>query len=261
MPVETGYQENFHKLTPAESVGKSWYEKQRYVSVQFELALGRAIEKYGNIDLKLDFKPLLHLLGEGCFYAGISEEDAVKWTMLYWDTVLSEVEIRETLHHTYQLKTGFNEKALCKPEQLQALKVNEFMNRRYEFRRNVMTGVVEHREQGTFCFQFRPVTDLVYNSIALNAQLEGLQLWDRDVRRYINSDRVKNFSPIDDFLQNLPHWDGHDYIRELAGRVKCDNPHWQDLFTGGFGNGGVLAGARHETCQQHLTIAGGPARY
>jgi len=230
MPVETGYQENFHKLTPAESVGKSWYEKQRYVSVQFELALGRAIEKYGNIDLKLDFKPLLHLLGEGCFYAGISEEDAVKWTMLYWDTVLSEVEIRETLHHTYQLKTGFNEKALCKPEQLQALKVNEFMNRRYEFRRNVMTGVVEHREQGTFCFQFRPVTDLVYNSIALNAQLEGLQLWDRDVRRYINSDRVKNFSPIDDFLQNLPHWDGHDYIRELAGRVKCDNPHWQDLF-------------------------------
>jgi len=71
---------------------------------------------------------------------------------------------------------------------------------------------------------------LVYNSIALNAQLEGLQLWDRDVRRYINSDRVKNFSPIDDFLQNLPHWDGHDYIRELAGRVKCDNPHWQDLF-------------------------------
>ena len=104
------------------------------------------------------------------------------------------------------------------------------MNRRYEFRRNVMTGVVEHREQGTFCFQFRPVTDLVYNSIALNAQLEGLQLWDRDVRRYINSDRVKNFSPIDDFLQNLPHWDGHDYIRELAGRVKCDNPHWQDLF-------------------------------
>ena len=55
-------------------------------------------------------------------------------------------------------------------------------------------------------------------------------MWDRDVRRYINSDRVKNFSPIDDFLQNLPHWDGHDYIRELAGRVKCDNPHWQDLF-------------------------------
>lgn len=49
MPVETGYQENFHKLTPAESVGKSWYEKQRYVSVQFELALGRAIEKYGTL--------------------------------------------------------------------------------------------------------------------------------------------------------------------------------------------------------------------
>ena len=100
-----------------------------------------------------------------------------------------------------------------------------------------MTGVVEHRERGTFCFQFRPVTDLVYNSIALNAQLEGLQLWDRDVRRYINSDRVKDFSPIDDFLQ--------------AGLI----------LSMVFGNGGVLAGTRHEARQQYFTIAGGSARH
>lgn len=230
MPTETGFQENFRKMEPEDSFGKSWYEQQRYTSIQFELALAGALERYGNIDLKLDFKPLIHYLGESCFSAGIPEEDAVKWTLLYWSTALPEVEIRETLHNTYEIKKGFGEKHVCKPEQLQALKVNEFMNRRYEFRRNVMTGVAEYRERGTFCFEFRPVTDPVYNSIALNAQLEGLQLWDRDVRRYINSDRVKDFSPIDDFLRNLPPWDGTDHIRALAGRVKCNNPDWQDLF-------------------------------
>lgn len=230
MPAETGFQENFQKMEPEDSFGKSWYEQRRYTSIQFELALAQAIDRCGTIDTNLDFKPLIHLLGEGCFGAGIPEEDAVRWTLMYWGNVLGEVEIRETLHNIYQIKKGFGERKPIKPEQLQALKVNEFMNRRYEFRRNVMTGVVEYRERGTFCFQFRPVVEQVYNSIALNAQLEGLQLWDRDVRRYINSDRVKDFSPIDDYLRNLPAWDGGDYIRALAGRVKCDNPQWQDLF-------------------------------
>lgn len=230
MPAETGFQEKFQKMMPADSAGETWYEQQRYMSIQFELALARAIERYGSVDMKLDFKPLIHDLGESCFGAGIPEEDAAKWTLMYWGTLLGEVEIRETLHNTYQVKKGFGDKDVRKPEQLQALKVNEFMNRRYEFQRNVMTGVAEYRERGTFCFQFRPVTDQVYNSIALNAQLEGLQLWDRDVRRYINSDRVKDFSPIDAYLRNLPAWDGRDHIRALAARVKCDNPLWQDLF-------------------------------
>lgn len=230
MPAETGFQEQFSKIERPEWEGQRWYEKKRYISIQFELAMCRAVEMCGEFDSSFDFKPLLHQLGEDCSGAGIPEEDAVKWTLLYFGKIISDVEIRETLHNTYAVKKGFGEKPLQKPEQFQALKVNEFMNRRYEFRRNTMTGIAEYREKNTFCFAFRPVTDMVYNTITLNAQLEGLQLWDRDVRRFINSDRVRDFSPIDDYLRNLPKWDGHDHIRELAGRVTCDNPQWQDLF-------------------------------
>lgn len=230
MPTETGFQENFTKLPQREGTGQAWYETNRYLSIQFELALYRAIETHGDLGANLDFKPLLHQLGKDCSGAGIPEEFATKWTLMYLGSSVSEVEIRETLHNTYLIKNGFGKTPLCKPEQLQALKVNEFMARRYEFRRNTMTGIAEYREKGTFCFRFRPVTDVVYNSITLNAQQEGMQLWDRDVHRYINSDRVPDFSPVDDYLQHLPQWDGHDYIRELAGRVKCDNPLWQDLF-------------------------------
>lgn len=34
-------------------------------------------------------------------------------------------------------------------------------------------------------FNFFPVNEQVLNSISLNAQEEGIPLWDRDVKRYI----------------------------------------------------------------------------
>ena len=65
----------------------------------------------------------------------------------------------------------------------------------------------------------------------MNARLEGLNLWDRDVVRYLDSDRIPIFNPIEDFLFRLDiHWDGRDRIRELATRVPCNNTHWPDLF-------------------------------
>ncbi len=228
--AETDFQEKPSHPERLKNSGEVWYEERRYISTQFELALQRAIDLHGKSDIRLDFKPLIHSLGVDCFGAGIPEEDCVKWTLLYFGELLGEVEIRETLHNTYKVKKGFGEQPLQKFDQVQALLTDEFMHRRYEFRRNTMSGAPEYRERGTFCFEFRPITNEVYNSIALDAQLEGLQLWDRDVHRYINSNRVKEFSPIDDYLQHLPKWDGNDYIRSLADRVKCDNPQWRDLF-------------------------------
>lgn len=157
---------------PVESAGKTLYEQYRYVAIQYEFALQRALEEYGDLDLKVDFKPMLVTLGKLCFAAGVEEEDCVKWTLLYWGNLISEVEIRETLAHAYQLAPGsdFGSTPLHKPEQLQALKMEEFMSRRYDFRYNLMSGGPEYREKNTFCFDYRPVTDRVLNSIALNAQ-------------------------------------------------------------------------------------------
>lgn len=94
-----------------------------------------------------------------------------------------------------------------------------------------MTTVTEFRERNTFCFCFRPITNRIRNSIAMNARLEGLNLWDRDVIRYLDSDRIPIFSPIEDFLFGVDvRWDGRDRIRELASRVPCNNAHWPDLF-------------------------------
>ena len=118
------------------------------------------------------------------------------------------------------------------------------MQRRYEFRYNTMTTITEYRERNTFCFCFRPVTNRTRNSIAMNARLEGLNLWDRDVARYLDSDRIPVFNPIEDFLFGVDiRWDGRDRIRELASRVPCNNIHWPDLFYRWFLN--MVAHWRH----------------
>ena len=138
MPDESAYQERFEKRVPVpvESAGQTLYDQYRYVAIQYEFALQRALEEHGSLSIKVDFKPLLVTLGRLCFAAGVEEEDCVKWTMLYLGNLISEVEIRETLRQSYRLASDldFGCTSLYKPEQLQSLKMEEFMNRRYDFR-------------------------------------------------------------------------------------------------------------------------------
>ena len=68
---------------PVESAGQTLYDQYRYVAIQYEFALQRALEEHGSLSIKVDFKPLLVTLGRLCFAAGVEEEDCVKWTMLY----------------------------------------------------------------------------------------------------------------------------------------------------------------------------------
>lgn len=246
MPDESAYQERFEKRVPVpvESAGQTLYDQYRYVAIQYEFALQRALEEHGSLSIKVDFKPLLVTLGRLCFAAGVEEEDCVKWTMLYLGNLISEVEIRETLRQSYRLASDsdFGSTSLYKPEQLQSLKMEEFMNRRYDFRYNLMSGGPEYREKNTFCFDYRPVTDRVLNSIALNAQKEGLQLWDRDVRRFVFSDRIPDYAPID-YLQlyaqavaalnnNERYWLTHEeeVSQMQANEAFQQRPLFEDLF-------------------------------
>lgn len=95
-----------------------------------------------------------------------------------------------------------------------------------EFRRNMLAGEVEYRARGSYYIHFAPVSETVLNSIGLNAQAEGLPLWDRDVKRYVYSDRAPVYYPLEDYLDNLPAWDGKDHIRALADTLPTENSEW-----------------------------------
>lgn len=237
MPSETTYQEAvqaetspFKRLIPG-------YDSLETLSALFEVALNKACQSLSELQPGIyprsdeDLKPLLVQLAENCFQAGIPEEETARWAIAHLYRQKKEFLIRQTVQSVYTIAKGFGKKSPLSAEQELELRTEEFMQRRYEFRYNTMTTVTEYRERNTFCFYFRPLSSRVRNSIAMNARLEGLSLWDRDVVRYLDSDRIPIFNPIEDFLFGLDvRWDGHDRIRELAARVPCNNRHWADLF-------------------------------
>ena len=66
--------------------------------------------------------------------------------------------LRLTVHNVYLSRKSFGKKP-CLPQPMNLLaRMEEFLKRRYEFRKNEIIGEVEYREKHSFCFRFRPVT-------------------------------------------------------------------------------------------------------
>ena len=206
------------------------YDCYTALSTLFEAALSKALDSLESWHSGDDPKPLLIILAGNCYRAGIPEEDTVRWSMAHFRVSDGDFLVRQTIHNVYRSCKGFSTKSSLTSEQLFMMQTDEFMHRRYEFRYNVLMQMVEYRERHSFNFYFRPVDKRILASITINAMYEGVKLWDRDVVRYLDSDHVPIYQPIDEFLSGLPQWDGKDRILDLANRVPCDNPHWPMLF-------------------------------
>ena len=199
------------------------------IATLFSIAMVDAIRKSGQIK-DGDLKPVFTLLADNCLKAGIPEEDAVQCTLLYNDLRSKEMEIRMTFRSVYTLKEALAGKTFMPEIMSLTLQLEEFMLRRYEIRNNKMSGEVEYRDKSLLRFTFSPFTREVRNSICTEAHKEGLNVWDKDIERYVYSDNRPTFFPIEEYLGHLPKWDGKDHIRKLAKRVPCNNIRWADHF-------------------------------
>ena len=206
------------------------YESAQTFTKIYEAALNRALQEMENWKRGDDLQSLLVRLAEHCFKAGIPEEEAIRQTMIHYYREEEEQVIRSILHNLYQECKGFGKKSSISKEQETAFLLEEFMKRRYEFRYNTVLDDLEYRQRDSVHFCFKPVDKRVRNSIAINALKEGISAWDRDVDRFLNSECVPLYNPVEEYLYEAGRWDGKDRIRALAGLVPCDNPHWQELF-------------------------------
>ena len=116
------------------------------------------------------------------------------------------------------------------PETLLTMKIDVFLNENYELRKNVMRGVAEYRQRTGLGFDFQDLTEEARNSITIRALSQGIKCWDKDIRRYVNSNDIPPYDPMNDFLDHLPRWDGKDRVEPLAQRVKSDFAEWPHLF-------------------------------
>ena len=105
-----------------------------------------------------------------------------------------------------------------------------YLERKYEMRFNTALGCTETRKAGSN-EPFVAVDERMRNTIAIKARLDGIDAWDKDIRRYMESDFVKAFNPVDIFLEGLRgRWNGKNHIEALADCVPNDNARWAEWF-------------------------------
>lgn len=206
------------------------YEAAGTFLLMYESALAHAFREMEDWQRVDDLQPLFVRLAEHCCKAGISEEEAVRQTIIHYYREADEHFIRLTLHNLYQECKGFGKKNYLGREQETAFLLEEFMKRRYEFRYNTVLDDLEYRQRDSIHFYFKPVDKRVRNSISISALKEGINAWDRDVDRFLNSEYVPLYNPVEEYLYDTGRWDGKDRIRALTDLVPCNNPHWRELF-------------------------------
>ena len=100
------------------------------------------------------------------------------------------------------------------------LAVELFLNENYRFRRNVLNGKVEYVTKPDE--NWRPLTQEALNSIIRRAKKE--QVCEKgspktEIVEFVHSEDVPVHNPIGDYLNQLPEWDGQNYIGQLFSRL------------------------------------------
>ena len=107
----------------------------------------------------------------------------------------------------------------------------QLLKSRYDFRYNTVMKYVEYLPKDKGWYGYQPVEPRVQKRMTLEVQLADIRVSIKDVRNFLESDYIKNYNPIEEYLfQCYDKWDGKDHIRALARTVPTANPHWADWF-------------------------------
>ena len=107
----------------------------------------------------------------------------------------------------------------------------DFLNAHYQFRYNSIMGYTEYKDKSYHYMDWTPVDDRSLKGMTMKVRLSGIDARDNDVRRYVQSNMIRLYDPISDYLwDKFDKWDGKDHIRKLARTVPTKNPHWEDWF-------------------------------
>ena len=213
----------------------------RYHSIHtvFEFNLSKAYDDTEGIaDDDEQRHATLQRLAAYCLETGLPQGVAMRQALMhntFWKypelvKKVFENTYREDLVKKYMEKKKIQRTGTIPAETLLTMKVNLFLTSNYELRKNVMRGVAEYRMRTGIGFSFQDLTEEARNSITMRAMEQGIKCWDKDIRRFINSDDIERYDPMNDYLENLPRWDGKDRVTALAERIPTEWEEWTHLF-------------------------------
>ena len=219
----------------------------RYLSLHhiFEFNLAKAFDELSTYDddLSDDEEGYTHLLtqrlADYCCETGIPMGVALNMTEQRRPFRHYLQLVRLTFENAYRRdgerkyrskKTNARPLKYIPVEALLSMKIDLFLKGNYELRMNIMRGVAEYRQRTALGFDFQDLTEQARNSMTLRAMEQGIKCWDKDIRRYVNSDDIEQYDPMNDFLEHLPQWDGKDRVTPLALRIHTTYKEWPRLF-------------------------------
>ena len=215
--------------------GQYGIERYQQMHTVFEFNLSKAYDDTVGIADKDERRhATLSRLAQYCMETGLSMGPAMRQAMMktpFWEEKelvkkVFENAYREELVEKYMQRKGIQRTKNIPQETLLTMKINLFLNSNYELRKNVMRGVAEYRMRTGVGFSFQDLTEEARNSITMRAMEQGIKCWDKDIRRYVNSDDIERYDPMNDFLEHLPQWDGRDRVIPLAHRIPTQ---WQEF--------------------------------
>jgi len=140
-----------------------------------------------------------------------------------------EMLVRGCFNNIYNVGKIGSDSAIPEPS-IEMAQLRDFLKRRYKFRRNSITNQLEYIEEGMYMFDWSALTKEATNRIVIDALMEGIVIWDKDVKRFVESTYINDYDPVHDYLGALPDWDGKDRVSELARRVPTANADWERNF-------------------------------
>ena len=216
-------------------------DHERYVSMHtaYEFNMTKALDATQGIgDNDLRRHSVLTLLAQYCLETGIPMGVAQHLTRLRSWLNSDEMLVNKTFENVYRdehmqkmvEKRGIQLTRNVPAETLLTLKINTFLTENYDLRKNVMRGVAEYRPRTGIGFSYQDLTEEVRNSITMRALEQGIRCWDKDIRRFVNSEDITPYDPLNEWLERLPRWDGKDRVTSLAQRIPTDYHEWPHLF-------------------------------
>ena len=100
-------------------------------------------------------------------------------------------------------------------------KLQCFLNERFDFRHNQLTGVTEYRPKDGST-SFRPIDEREMNGMIVDARLKGIVCWNSMIPTLVLSNKVESYNPFHLYMEELPEWDGIDRVTPLLQRVSDD---------------------------------------
>lgn len=127
-------------------------------------------------------------------------------------------EIRSEMSETASENSEANAPVLVEND---LLAVEYHLEHNYQFRRNVLSGLVEYKKTGEPDENFSRLTSEALNTIFIKAKREipddtSLKT---DIKAYVESDIPPVYNPVVAWLDSLAKWDGKDRVAEFLNRI------------------------------------------